>query len=39
MQGAAVVAVVAKAEIDLHSEGEAFEFALQNQDEYDQCPR
>ena len=35
----AVVAVEVKAETDLHSEGEASELVLQNQDEFDQCPR
>ena len=39
VRGAVVVVAVAKAETDLHSEGEASELVLQNQDEFDQCPR
>lgn len=38
VQGAVVVVVVAKAETDLNSEGEAFELVLQNQGEFDLCP-
>lgn len=38
VQGAAVVVVVAKAETDLHSEGEAFELELQNPVEFVLCP-
>jgi hypothetical protein len=37
-QGAAAVVVVAKAETDLHSEGEAFELELQNPGEFVLCP-
>jgi len=38
VQGAAAVVEV-KAETDLHSEGVVSELVLQNQDEFDQCPR
>ena len=37
-QGAAAVVVVAKAETDLHSEGEASELELQNPGEFVLCP-
>lgn len=37
-QGAAAVVVVAKAETDLHSEGEAFELEHQNPGEFVLCP-